>query len=981
MEKTSSRSPGQGRDVAVPVLGALLLMAAVGLCYREWRQYSLDNERAAQKRAIVDTVNLLISALLGAETGQRGYLLTGEERYLQPYNQAVQAIPGELANLGKLVRGRPKESGSVAQLNGLVDQKLTELRDTIELRRTAGMPAALAVVLTDRGRQSMDQIRATCSEIQDLENAAPTQNSLAGEAAAAAALLITVAGSLLLLFRLSLGLEPLASPDPQAQRRSWPLRYGAAILVVVVTVLFRAALTPIMGGRSMPFTLFFPAVWFAAWFGGLWPGALSILLSGLAGSYFFAEPVGSLLVRYHDDQVALLMLVTVGFGMALLSRAQEQTVLRATQAEKAERQERQRFETTLASIGDAVITTDAAGKITSLNSVAQSVTGWAPEEAMGKPLPQIFVIRNEETGREVENPATTALREGRTVGLAHHTVLLQKNGTPIPIDDSAAPIRQPGGAVLGVVLVFRDVTVRRKSQEAAARLAAIVEHSGDAMITKDLNGIVRTWNRSAERMFGYCADEIIGKHVTVLFPRERLSEEDYIIGRLRAGEPVERFETVRVAKNGRPIPVAVSMSPLKDADGQIVGASKVIHDITDLVAAREALTREKELLATTLASIGDAVIVTDPQGKIAFLNAEAERLTEWKNCDASGRSLPEIFRIINENTRVPVEGPVEKVMRLGGVVGLANHTVLIAKNGTEIPIDDSAAPIRRSDGPLLGVVLVFRDFTQRKQAEKALREAHEQLADRAGQLEELVQERTAKLQDMVNELQHMSYAMAHDMRAPLRAMNTFASLLAEGASGGISPAEAQEYTRRITVAAKRLDKLIQDALHYTTLAHQEIPREPVDLSKLVRDLIDTYPNFHSDKAEIVVANDLPVVIGNDSLLTQCFSNLLGNAVKFVAPGVRPEVRVWAEVRDSTARIWIRDNGIGISTNSQRRLFQMFQKLETGYEGTGIGLAIVRKVVERMGGRVGVDSQPGSGSSFWVELRLSDCAIKGKTANS
>jgi signal transduction histidine kinase len=278
-------------------------------------------------------------------------------------------------------------------------------------------------------------------------------------------------------------------------------------------------------------------------------------------------------------------------------------------------------------------------------------------------------------------------------------------------------------------------------------------------------------------------------------------------------------------------------------------------------------------------------------------------------------------------------------------------------------------------------VLVFRDFSEHKQMEQRLREAHDQLAGHAVQLEKLVQERTAKLQEMVNELQHISYAIAHDMRAPLRAMNTFASLLAEEAETAVTPGERQEYIRRIIVAAARLDRLIQDALHYTKLAQQEVPLGPVDLSKLMRDLIETYPNLHSDKADISIEGELPVVLGNDSLLTQCFSNLLGNAVKFVVPGVKPEVRVHAEKRDSTAKIWVKDKGIGIPKNAQAKLFGMFQKLDTQYEGTGIGLAIVRKVVERMDGKVGFESEPGAGSSFWVELPLANHRKKDRIANA
>jgi signal transduction histidine kinase len=252
-------------------------------------------------------------------------------------------------------------------------------------------------------------------------------------------------------------------------------------------------------------------------------------------------------------------------------------------------------------------------------------------------------------------------------------------------------------------------------------------------------------------------------------------------------------------------------------------------------------------------------------------------------------------------------------------------------------------------------------------AEEALRSAHEQLADRAVQLEKLVEERTANLQKMINELEYVSYSITHDMRAPLRAMTAFATILSDSASENLTAAEAKDYLQRILAAASRFDKLIQDALHYTKVVQQEMPMQPVHLGKLVRGLLESYPNLQPDRADIRVEGELPVVHGNETLLTQCFSNLLGNAVKFVGPGTKPVVRVRAETRDGTAKIWVEDNGIDIPPNAQSRLFKMFQKLDSHYEGTGIGLAIVRKVAERMGGKVGAESEEGKGSRFWVEL--------------
>jgi len=230
--------------------------------------------------------------------------------------------------------------------------------------------------------------------------------------------------------------------------------------------------------------------------------------------------------------------------------------------------------------------------------------------------------------------------------------------------------------------------------------------------------------------------------------------------------------------------------------------------------------------------------------------------------------------------------------------------------------------------------------------------------------------RTAKLQEMIAELQHVSYAITHEMRAPLRAMSTFAGIiLDELSSVETTSVELKDACRRIIASATRLDQLIQDALNYTKAVLQELPLHPVDLGRLLPSLIESYPNLQRDKADIYIEDALPTVLGEESLLTQCFSNLLGNAVKFVPAGTRPKIEITVHRSEQMARIDIKDNGIGIPAEAQHRLFGMFERLTTGYEGTGIGLAIVRKVVERMGGRVGVQSMPGQGSTFSVQLRM------------
>ncbi len=237
-------------------------------------------------------------------------------------------------------------------------------------------------------------------------------------------------------------------------------------------------------------------------------------------------------------------------------------------------------------------------------------------------------------------------------------------------------------------------------------------------------------------------------------------------------------------------------------------------------------------------------------------------------------------------------------------------------------------------------------------------------------LESLVKERTAELQELVNELEHFSYTITHDLRAPLRAMHGFAGLLADECKTSLNN-QGHEYIKRITTATRRMDRLITDALSYSKVVRHEMPLEPVDAGLLLRGMVGSYPIFQPPMAHVEITDDLPPVLANEAGLTQCFSNLLSNAVKFMAPGKVPVVRIAGERRGDMVRFWCEDNGIGIPKEMHSRVFIMFQRLSKDYEGTGIGLALVKKVVGRMKGDVGVESEPGKGSRFWIELKAAD----------
>ncbi|MGO9199552.1 MAG: ATP-binding protein [Limisphaerales bacterium] len=257
---------------------------------------------------------------------------------------------------------------------------------------------------------------------------------------------------------------------------------------------------------------------------------------------------------------------------------------------------------------------------------------------------------------------------------------------------------------------------------------------------------------------------------------------------------------------------------------------------------------------------------------------------------------------------------------------------------------------------------------ERIRTQEALAVAKEELARTNTMLEQLVRERTAKLEETVGELEHFSYSITHDLRAPLRAMQGFAGLLINELCCNCPKDENRDWLRRITTSAGRMDRLITDALQFSKAGRREMKIEPTDAAALLHGIIQSYPTMQPPKALIRIEGEFPKVLGNEAGLTQCFSNLLDNAVKFVQPGKAPEVRVRAETREPFVRLWFEDNGIGIPKQAQGKLFLLFQRATTQFEGTGVGLALVKKVAERMGGKVGMESEPGQGSRFWLDLR-------------
>jgi PAS domain S-box-containing protein len=402
-------------------------------------------------------------------------------------------------------------------------------------------------------------------------------------------------------------------------------------------------------------------------------------------------------------------------------------------AEDKVRQSEESLRATLYGIGDGVLAADEQGRVTRINPVAERLTGWRESEALAHPIGEIFHIVNEETRAAAINPVARVLAEGVVVGLANHTALISRDGSERPIADSGAPIFDAQGRTIGAVLVFRDISEERRAAEALRqseqRLRLMVASVRDyAIFMLDDGGRVATWNAGAELIKGYRADEVVGRHISIFYtPEDVAAGKPEALLAIALAEGRVEDEGWRVRKDGSRFWADVVVTPIADSDGMPRGFVKVTRDLTERKRAEDTVRQSEESLRATLYSIGDGVLATDEHGRVTRINPVAERLTGWREEDALGRPIAEIFHIVNEDTRARAINPIARVLEEGVVVGLANHTALISRDGRELPIADSGAPVLDPHGTAIGAVLVFRDTSEDRRAETALRQSEEQL--------------------------------------------------------------------------------------------------------------------------------------------------------------------------------------------------------------------------------------------------------------
>ena len=487
-----------------------------------------------------------------------------------------------------------------------------------------------------------------------------------------------------------------------------------------------------------------------------------------------------------------------------------------------------------------------------------------------------------------------------------------------------------------------------------AVLAAIVQSSEDAIIRKDLNGIITHWNPAAEKIYGFKAAETVGQNIKLIIPKERMEENHELVRRVLRGEQIKSWETVRRTKYGSTIDIALSLAPIRDEHGKITALASIERDISERVVIQRRLNRISEELqmATEAARIGTWFL--DFNRETAQCNDELYRLL-----GLDPRPGPEdigfFFDFIHpddrrgrlENTRALIDKASSELTDEFRIIRKDGRIRWLAVRGRIIS--------NASDEPVQMAGVNF-DITDIKQAREAEQLAQMQLAAKVAQLEQKNQE-----------LDQFAYAASHDLKAPLRAMRNYSDFLYEDLADSLS-GEQKQYLEGLKNAAGQGQQLIDDLLGYSRIGGVPVKTERVDMHAMINE-VKSYLNLSSD-IDLNVQNNWPVFEADPMLLLQILKNLVANAVKFNTSALKRVDIGWRQPdKNGCIELFVRDNGIGIEPQYQQQIFGIFQRLHTGreYDGTGIGLAVVKKAALELGGAVRVESTQGEGSTFFVEL--------------
>lgn len=591
---------------------------------------------------------------------------------------------------------------------------------------------------------------------------------------------------------------------------------------------------------------------------------------------------------------------------------------------------------------DPFVTIGPDGKITDVNNSTEFVTGYCRKELIGTDFSDYFT-RPEKAREGYQHVFQKGLVRNYPLEIRH------KNGQITPVLYNASVYRDETGEVIGVFAAARDISEQKKAEEKIRILASAVESSDDAIITKSLDGTITSWNKGAEQIYGYLAEEILGKDISILEPDHLKGEIKRLVKIIQEEERVQRYETSRLRKDRKLINVSVTLSPVLDVSGQLIAVSIIVRDITEQKKAEEALRLSSIYNRSLIEASLDPLVTIGPDGKITDVNKATELITGYCRKELIGTDFSDYFTE-PEKAR---EG-YQHVFREGLV--LDYELEIQHKNSHITPVLYNASIYKDETGEVIGVFAAARDITERKKAEELLKLKLEELARSNAELEQF------------------AYISSHDLQEPLRMIASYLQLLQRKYQGNLDE-KADKYIYFAVDGASRMQNLITDLLEFSRVTTKARELEPTDCkSVLDQVLLDLEVSIKENDASISYGS-LPVVMADSVQFTQLFQNLISNAIKFRSEK-SPKIEISANKETDKWLFSVKDNGIGIDPKYSERIFEVFKRLHKReeYPGTGIGLSICKKIVERHGGQIWVESEPDKGSTFYFTLPVTSINV-------
>jgi PAS domain S-box-containing protein len=589
----------------------------------------------------------------------------------------------------------------------------------------------------------------------------------------------------------------------------------------------------------------------------------------------------------------------------------------------------ERFRLIVEAVPNAVVIVDRGQRITLINRAADRLFGYPRDELIGQPI-EILVPERFRDRHAGYVELFLARPDARAMGAGRELFGRRKDASEVPIEIGLNPLDTPEGLL--TLVSITDVSERRAAEQLRLDMAALADTTEDAIVTKNLDGIVGSFNARAEQLLGYRAEEIIGKPITLLVPEDRMTEELSIMEQISRGQRVSHLETIRQRKDGSKLDVSLTISPIRDRRRTVIGAAKVMRDITEHK-------RTQETFRLVVEAAPNAILVVDQRHTITLVNHRAEELFGYTRAELVSQPIELLVpRQFHRAHAAHVEGffadPRTRAMGVGREL-LGRH-----KDGTEISVEIGLNPFQTAAGRFTLASII--DITERKAKDDELRRSNA-------------------------ELEQFAYIASHDLQEPLRMVASYTELLGQRYRGKLDD-KADKYIFYAVDGAKRMQQLVADLLAYSRVGSQGRPLMAVDAEAVVHSVVDMMRATIRKAQATVEISALPAVLADEGQLRQLFQNLIGNALKFRAEA-DPVIGVRAARHGDRWLFCVEDNGIGIDMQYAERIFQMFQRLhERGkYEGSGIGLSIVKRIVERHGGTIWLESKPGLGTSFFFSL--------------